>query len=123
MRFFRFIRYAIYAAVILVLVTASLANRGNVTLNTMPEGLVQAFPWMTGLSFSIELPLYIVVLGGLVLGFFLGELFEWLREYKYRSEASEKKAEVRKLERQLKKTQAERDKDKDEVLAILDQAS
>ena len=29
----------------------------------------------------------------------------------------------RKLERELKKTQAERDKDKDEVLAILDQSA
>jgi len=123
MRLFRFIRYAIYAAIALVLVTVSLANRGAVTLNTIPDGLLDAFPLLGGLAFSIQMPLYVVVLGSLILGFFLGELFEWLREHKYRSDAAAKQAEVRKLERQLKKTQNERDKDKDEVLAILDQAS
>ena len=42
---------------------------------------------------------------------------------KHRAAATERKAELRKLERELKKTQAERDKDKDEVLAILDQSA
>ena len=46
-----------------------------------------------------------------------------MREHKHRAAATERKAELRKLERELKKTQAERDKDKDEVLAILDQSA
>lgn len=117
----RYIRYAIYAAVAIVLIIVSLANRQAVALNTIPEGLA-AMPGMGILSYSVQLPLFVVVLGAMLLGFVIGELFEWLREHKYRAEASQKKTEVKKLERQLKKTQAERDKDKDEVLAILDQA-
>ncbi|BBU58266.1 MULTISPECIES: lipopolysaccharide assembly protein LapA domain-containing protein [Mameliella] len=118
----RYIRYAIYAAVLIVLTVICVANLQWVTLNTLPEGLAR-IPQLGWLAYSVDVPLFAVALGFLVLGWVLGEVFEWLREYKYRAEASAKKTEVRKLERQLKKTQAERDKDKDEVLAILDQAS
>lgn len=117
----RYIRYAIYAVVAIVLIVVSLANRDVVTLSTLPEGLA-AIPGMGWLAVSVQLPLFIVVLGSMLMGFVIGELFEWLREHKYRAEAREKKGEVRKLERELKKTQGERDKDKDEVLAILDQS-
>jgi len=117
----RYIRYAIYAVLAIVLVVVCLANRGTVTLSTLPDGLA-AIPGMGWLALSVEVPLFIVVLGGLLLGFAIGELFDWLREYKYRAEASRKKAEVKTLERKLKRTQDERDKDKDEVLAILDQS-
>jgi uncharacterized integral membrane protein len=117
----RYIRYAIYALVLIVLVVVCVANLQTVTLHSLPEGLA-GLPQIGWLAVSVELPLFIVVLGGLLLGFALGELFEWLREHKYRSEASRKGSEVKKLERELRKTQAERDKDKDEVLAILDQS-
>ncbi|MFW2587942.1 LapA family protein [Sagittula sp. SSi028] len=117
----RYIRYAVYAVVAIVLIIVSLANRDMVTLSTLPDGMA-AIPGMGWLAIAVELPLFIVVLGAILLGFVLGELFEWLREHKYRVEARTKQGEVRKLERELKKTQVERDKDKDEVLAILDQS-
>ncbi|PYG33234.1 lipopolysaccharide assembly protein LapA domain-containing protein [Pelagimonas varians] len=118
----RYIRYAFFGALALVLVTVSLANRGTVTLNTLPEA-VAAIPGMGVLSYSIQLPMFLVILGGILAGLLLGFVWEWLREHKHRADASQKGAQVRKLERELKKTQAERDKDKDEVLALLDQAS
>ncbi|MBV7394667.1 LapA family protein [Mameliella sediminis] len=118
----RYIRYAFLAALAVALITVALANRATVTLNTLPEGLARV-PGMDILSFSIEMPLFLAIFAGIVAGLLIGFVWEWLREYKHRAEASAKKTEVRKLERQLKKTQAERDKDKDEVLAILDQAS
>ncbi|MGP6087170.1 DUF1049 domain-containing protein [Antarctobacter jejuensis] len=118
----RYIRYAIYAALIVVLTVVCVANLQWVTLNTLPQGLAR-IPQLGWLSFSVEVPLFAVALGFLVIGWIMGEIYEWVREHKYRAEASTKKTEVKKLERQLKKTQAERDKDKDEVLAILDQAS
>lgn len=117
----RFIRYAVYAVVAIVLIVISLANRETVTLSTLPDGIA-AIPGAGWLAVSVQLPLFLVVLGAILLGFVLGELFEWLREHKYRAEAAQKKGEVKKLERELKKTQTERDKDKDEVLAILDQS-
>ncbi|KUF10471.1 LapA family protein [Pseudoponticoccus marisrubri] len=118
----RYIRYAFLAALAVILVTLALANRGAVTLNTLPSGLA-SFPGIEWLAISVELPLFIVIFAGIVLGLLIGFIWEWLREFKHRSEAAKRKGEVRQLERELRKTQAERDKDKDEVLAILDQSS
>lgn len=118
----RYIRYALIAAVAAVLITLSLANRGVVTLNTLPEGLAD-MPGMGAFAMSFELPLFLVVLGSLMLGLLIGEVDEYLREGKVRAEARRQKAELKKLQRELRKAQEERDKDKDEVLALLDQAS
>ncbi len=118
----RYIRYAFYAALAVVLITVSVANLGTVTLNTLPAG-VASLPGLDLVAFSVDLPLFLVILGSIVFGLMIGYVLEWLREHKHRAEASQKTAEVRKLERELKKTKAERDKDKDEVLALLDQAS
>ena len=115
----RYIRYAFLAAVAIVLVSVALANRGMVTLQLLPSGLSE----LLGLQREISLPLFIVIFGGIVAGLVLGFVWEWLREHKHRAEAAAKDREVKRLERELKRTQSERDKDKDEVLAILDQAS
>ncbi|WP_425099578.1 LapA family protein [Tropicibacter sp. S64] len=117
----RYIRYALLAALAIVLVTLALANRGSVVLNTLPEGM-RAIPGAGVVDYTVELPLFLVIFGGIIAGLLIGFVWEWFREHKHRAEASRKKTEVRHLERELKKTQAERDKDKDEVLALLDQA-
>ena len=117
----RYLRYAFLAVLTAVLVSLALANRGIVTLNTLPEGLATV-PGMEWLAVSVDLPLFIVIFAGIVAGLLIGFVWEWLREAKYRSDAAAKRAEIKKLQRELKRTQAERDKDKDEVLALLDQA-
>lgn len=118
----RYIRYAFLAVLAVILVVLALANSGPVTLHTLPAGLAE-FPGAEWLAVSLEMPVYMALFAGIVLGLMIGFAWEWLREFKYRSTAVRKESEVKKLERQLKRTQAERDKDKDEVLAILDQAS
>ncbi|MBV2360080.1 LapA family protein [Thalassococcus sp. CAU 1522] len=117
----RYIRYAFLLALAIVLVTVALANRGMATLNTLPQGLA-AVPGMDLLAFSVQLPLFVVIFAGIVAGLLIGFVWEWLREHKHRAEVARKQAEVKQLERELKRTQAERDKDKDEVLALLDRA-
>ena len=118
----RYIRYAFLAALAIILVTVALANRGTVMLNTLPDGLA-AIPGLGWMALSVQLPLFLVIFIGIVIGLFLGFVWEWLREHKHRAEAARKQAEVKTLQRELKRTQAERDKDKDEVLALLDQSS
>ncbi|QFS82117.1 hypothetical protein FIU97_04935 [Roseivivax sp. THAF40] len=115
----RYIRYAFLAAVAIILISVALANRGLVTLQLLPNDLAD----LLGLQREISLPLFLVIFGGIVVGLILGFVWEWLREHKHRAEAARKDREVKRLERELKRTQTERDKDKDEVLAILDQAS
>ncbi|SFE56478.1 lipopolysaccharide assembly protein LapA domain-containing protein [Roseivivax sediminis] len=113
----RYIRYVFLAALAVVLICVALANRGLVTLQLLPPDVAELF----GVQYGIDLPLFLVIFAGIVAGLLIGFVWEWLREYKHRAAASRKDAEARRLERELKRTRAERDRGKDEVLAILDQ--
>lgn len=114
----RYIRYAFLGALAIVLIAVALANRGFVTLRLLPEELAN----LLGLTHSIELPMFIVIFGGIAAGLLIGFFWEWLREHKVRAEVSRKSSEVKKLERELRRVKGQRDEGKDEVLAILDEA-
>ncbi|MCL3881017.1 lipopolysaccharide assembly protein LapA domain-containing protein [Marivita sp. GX14005] len=115
----RYIRYAFLAVLAIALVSVALANRGMVTLQLLPAALAD----LAGMNRVIELPLFVVILGGVVAGLMIGFVWEWLREHKHRAAAARREAEIKRLERELRRTKAQRDKDKDEVIALLDQAS
>jgi len=115
----RYIRYAFLAVLAIALMGLALANRSIVTLKSMPDGL----PDPLGLSRSIELPLFVVIFGGIVFGLMIGFIWEWMREYKHRAEVSRKSREVRQLEREVTKLKGEKHEGKDEVLALLEDAS
>ena len=70
----RYIRYAFLAALAIVLVSIALANRGMVMLQLLPSGLAD----LAGMNRSIELPLFIVIFGGIVAGLLIGFVWEWL---------------------------------------------
>lgn len=114
----RYIRYAFLAALGIILVSVSLANRDFVTLKLMPSDLAGLF----GFNYSIDLPLFVVVLGGIALGLVIGFLWEWMREHRHRRDASVKTKEVRKLEREVTRLKDQKHEGKDEVLAILEEA-
>lgn len=115
----RYLRYAFLAVLGIVLVSVSLANRGAVPLRLMPDGIAD----FVGFNLSIELPLFLIVLGGIVAGLVIGFLWEWLREHKHRRSAAEKEREARRLTREVTRLKDAQNKDKDEVLALLDEAS
>ncbi len=115
----RYIRYAFLAALGIVLISVSLANRASVTLKLMPDDLAD----LLGFNFTIALPLFLVVLGGVVAGLVIGFIWEWLREHKHRRQADVKHREVRRLEREVKSLKKKQNEGKDEVLAILDDAA
>lgn len=115
----RYIRYAFLAALGVVLISVSMANREAVTLRLVPEEL----SGLLGLNWTITLPLFVVVLGGIAVGLILGFVWEWLREYKHRRDASRKSREVVQLKREVNQLKDHKHKGKDEVLAILDEAS
>ncbi len=112
----RYIRYAFWGILAIVLITVALANRGPVTLTLLPEALAD----MSAFQASVELPLFLVIFGGIVAGLFIGFVAEWLREAKFRTDASRKAGELRKMERELRRVKGQRDEGKDEVLALLD---
>ncbi|NOE27457.1 DUF1049 domain-containing protein [Ruegeria sp. HKCCD6157] len=115
----RYLRYAFLAALGIILISVSLANVQSVELKLMPDALAE----LLGFNLSASLPLFLVVLGGVAAGLVIGFLWEWLREHKHRRDASVKKTEVRKLEREVKKLKKKQNEGKDDVLAILDEAS
>lgn len=115
----RYIRYAFLGALGILLISVSLANRGPVTLKLMPDDIAG----LLGFNFTLTLPLFLVVLGGIAAGLIIGFIWEWMREHRHRREASKKGREVRKLEREVTRLKDQKNEGKDEVLAILDEAS
>lgn len=116
----RYVRYAFLGVLGIVLVSVSLANRGAVTLKLLPEGIEDL---LGGFNLSVTLPLFAVVLGGIVAGLIIGFVWEWLREFKHRRQANDSGREVRRLSREVSRLKKEKNKDKDEVLTILEEAS
>jgi uncharacterized integral membrane protein len=112
------IRYAFWAIVALVLILIGLANRGPVTLRAMPESLSN----FLGISPDVTLPLFVVIFIGVGAGLAIGFFWEWLREYRIRSEARAKSREVDALRRELQelRTASVGAKSDDDVLALLE---
>ena len=114
----RYIKYLFLAVLGICLITVALANRGAVTLRLMPEGMAD----LTGLSFQVQLPLFLVIFAGIVAGLLIGFVWEWLREHKHRAEAARKAREVGQLEREVRRLKASEGEGKDDVLALLETA-
>ena len=115
----RYIRYACIAVFALALIAVALANRGLVTLKVLPDEIAGLF----AVTPSVQLPLFVVIFGGIVAGLLVGFVWEWLREHAVRAENARNAKEVRRLEREVKRLKAEKHEGKDEVLALLDEAS
>jgi len=113
---FRYIKYAFLIIVTLVLVLMAMANRETVTLEVIPPDLAAWFD----IQYAIELPLFLVILGGVVVGILLGFVWEWLREHRHRAEAKTQKRTAQALEREVKTLKGPARDSQDEILALVD---
>ena len=114
------IRYTFWAIVGLCLILIGLANREIVTVRAMPEALGD----LLGISPDIQLPMFVVIFLGVGAGLTIGFFWEWVREYRIRSDARGKAREVESLKREVEQLRGAAGKapDGDDVLALLDQA-
>lgn len=112
----RTLRYALIAVLLLVLLTMALANRTVVPVRFLPEDVGA----LLGLSWQMELPLFLVILGGVVAGVLIGFTWEWLREHKHRKTASQRGRELARLERELEVMKDSRSVPGDDVLALIE---
>ena len=113
----RYLRYAFLIALALVLLTVALANRAPVAVRLLPDDLAA----LTGLTWGVELPLFLIIFGGIVAGLLIGFVWEWFREMKHRTTASVKSREVARLERELAVLRDATTVPQDDVLALLEQ--
>jgi len=114
----RYLRYLVWVAIAICLLVVSLANRQIVTLSLLPDDLAD----LAQLSYSVEVPLYVVMFAGIGIGVFLGFVWEWFREHKHRAQASKSTKQVARLEREVTRLKGEKHEGKDEVLALLEDA-
>lgn len=110
----KYIRYAVLVLIALGLITVAMANGQVVNLKLLPSDLAA----LLGHDYSIEIPLFLVIYGGIAFGVLLGFIWEWMREHRFRSVAKTKSREVQRLEAELARSQVKAPKD--EVLALLD---
>ena len=112
----RFLRLLIYVLIVLALVTLALANRQIVTLNLFPFDV----PFLTVLNNQIELPLFLVILIGVLAGLLIGLIWEYLREAKYRRAMGQNARALKSAQRELQQIKRDASNDQDDIIALLD---
>ncbi|MES2541347.1 MAG: LapA family protein [Pseudomonadota bacterium] len=113
----RYLRLILLALLGLFLLTVALANRAVVPVRLLPEDLAA----LTGLTWAMELPLFLIIFAGIIAGVLIGFVWEWFREHGHRATASQKSREVVRLERELAVLKdATSVPPKDDVLALLE---
>ncbi len=116
---FRYLKYLFLVLVALVLITVALANRALVTIQFLPEEMASYM----GQPLSYELPLFVIIFGGIIAGLLIGFVWEWMREHKHRVQARTATRDKQRLEREVKGMKSRATEGKDDVLALLDDAA
>jgi putative membrane protein len=115
----RYLRYLSIAVLGLGLVLVALANRQPVLMQFVPPELSR----LAVLNPTYEMPLFVVIYGSILAGLVIGFIWEWFREAAERAESTRVKRELAALREQIKQLKSEKHEGKDEVLALLDEAS
>jgi len=115
----RYIRYVSIAIFGLALVLIALANRAPVEVKVLPPELAG----LAALNPSYEIPLFVVIFGGILGGLIIGFIWEWIREAKERAQAARTSRELAALRAENQRLKGEKHQGKDEVLALLEEAS
>lgn len=113
-----YIRYAFLVILVVAAVTLALANRAPVTLSLWPENIGT----LIGTSYTLTLPLFVVVGAAIGVGLVLGLIWEWLRERSQRVEAARARRELDRIRaaQGVPPDAPSAQPRRDDVLAILD---
>jgi uncharacterized integral membrane protein len=109
----RWFKIAFLTVLMILIVLVALANRELVRLELLPAELGALLP------VSVEMPLFLVVLGSILIGLLIGYILEWLREHKHRRRATESSREATRLAREVQSLKAATRSEKDEILSLL----
>jgi len=92
----KFFSWIVLAIVAVVLILFAVSNREAVSVGLWP------------LPALVELPLYLVLLATLLVGFIVGELAAWVRGWRWRREARRGRERIAALEREIDAQRAQR---------------
>lgn len=112
----RFLRLVVIGLFGLVLLAVASANRAPVTLRLLPPDFE---PFLGG-GWLIDLPLFVVIFAGILLGIGLGFVLEWLRASAVRSAASQHRRQVGRLEREVSRLKDTKGDKPDDIMALLE---
>jgi uncharacterized integral membrane protein len=90
----RFLWWTVLVLIAVVLILFAVSNRETVSVGLWP------------LPAAVELPLYLMVLGMLLVGFVAGELVGWIGGWHWRREARRSRERIAMLERELEAERA-----------------
>ena len=93
----RVVKFVLLAIVAALLIMVALANAQAVTLRLLPE----AMGGFLGLTWMVTLPMFVVILGAIVIGLLIGFVVEFAREHKHRAAARHERREREALEREV----------------------
>ena len=112
----RYLRYLLLGGFGVAVVCVAIANRSVVAVQLLPEVLGDVI----GFNLGFSLPLFIVMLICVMLGLILGFIWEWIREMGERSAARREHKYALRLEREVSRLKADKNRGKDDVLALLE---
>lgn len=112
----RLIRLLFVVLLALCLVAVALANRDIVTLSAFPANFGQYL----GGTWTISLPLFLVIFVAFAIGMLAGLVWEWLREAGIRRDARAHADKAARLEHEVGNLRQRHAAPRDEVLAILE---
>ena len=113
----RIIRSGLIAIFGLAMVLFALANRTPVTIKLLPP----EFEGVRGLEISHQVPLFIVMFGGVLAGLIAGYVLEWIREAKERAIAAKQAQELKDLREEVVRLKSKIYEGKDEILALVEE--
>ncbi len=112
----RLIRLSFVLLLALCLIAVALANRGIVTLSAFPANFGQYL----GGTWTINLPLFLVIFLAFAVGMLAGLVWEWLRETGIRRESRANADKAARLESEVGHLRQRHAAPRDDVLAILE---
>jgi len=113
-----YLRVAFLAVLGVALLVMAFANIDPVTLRLLPPDIAA----LVGRDDTIEVPLFLVIFAGILLGLGIGFLWEWLRESKHRNRAASGQRELARLNREVERLRGDKSRPRDDVLALLEGA-
>lgn len=111
----RWLRLIFLFVLALFLVTVAGANREAVILRLLPPEMER----FVGAGLTFEVPLFLVIFVAILLGFALGQIWEYLRAGRHRNEARVQRQQAATLAREVARLKETKVQQGDDILALL----